>query len=523
MILQTHPNYIFILTIVCMAISTIFIKYTFKEFLKSIQESMKTKVWGIIYLSLLIGAGITLGIMNLLSYNAQFDDLLGGITQKLDNIFLNYALVLTFFYLIFKLIRKKLQINSHLDGEIEKKAMKNLFRVILVTWVIVFIFLLNNFLYGGKWYSRLIGPSFDPFFLGIQWSILTVIILSALIKLVFIVIPIEKRPSKELSEKSSIFASILSIGVWFLQLLIVEVYLKRFFDVEVYTQDIRVLAAVVFVLYFGGYFASMKFIYIPQAIKADEEFMGHKDDDEVLVKKKEVLKVENLVTRFYTEEGIVQAVDGISFNIMEGEVLGLVGETGCGKSVTGLSILRLVQHPGKIVDGIVEFDGEDLLQKSDLEILPYRGDKITMIFQDPLSSLNPVFTISKQISEVYLIHKKKELLIEASKSENSSVYQVARKWTQELLRNLNIPSPEAILDRYPHELSGGMRQRIQIAMGIASSPRLLIADEPTTALDVTVQNQILKLMKNLKKDYKTSILFITHDLGVISKMWIELQ
>ncbi|MBY9021968.1 MAG: ABC transporter ATP-binding protein, partial [Candidatus Lokiarchaeota archaeon] len=162
--------------------------------------------------------------------------------------------------------------------------------------------------------------------------------------------------------------------------------------------------------------------------------------------------------------------------------------------------------------------GEDLLKISTTEILAYRGDKITMIFQDPLNSLNPVFTVGKQVSEVYLLHKKKELLLEASKQKDRSIYGVAREWSKQLLKDLNIPSPESIIDRYPHELSGGMRQRIQIAMGIAGGPRLLIADEPTTALDVTVQNQILKLMKDLKKKYNTSILFITHDLAIISKM-----
>jgi len=141
-----------------------------------------------------------------------------------------------------------------------------------------------------------------------------------------------------------------------------------------------------------------------------------------------------------------------------------------------------------------------------------------MIFQDPLNSLNPVIKVGNQISEVYLLHKKNELLVEASKDINKSIYSVAREWSQQLLKELNIPAPEKIFDRYPHELSGGMRQRIQIAMALACSPKLLIADEPTTALDVTVQNQILKLMKDLKSSYNTSILFITHDLGIISKM-----
>jgi len=198
--------------------------------------------------------------------------------------------------------------------------------------------------------------------------------------------------------------------------------------------------------------------------------------------------------------------------------LGLVGETGCGKSVTALSILQLIQSPGQILSGSVKFEGKDLLQKSKSEILTYRGAKITMIFQDPLNSLNPVFTVGKQIAEVYLLHKRKELLVEASGHKDKGIHSIAREWSKQLLKDLNIPSPENVLDRYPHELSGGMRQRIQIAMGIAGSPQLLIADEPTTALDVTVQNQILKLMKDLKKKYNTAILFITHDLAIISKM-----
>ncbi|KKN50026.1 hypothetical protein LCGC14_0636820 [marine sediment metagenome] len=232
---------------------------------------------------------------------------------------------------------------------------------------------------------------------------------------------------------------------------------------------------------------------------------------------KVILNVKDLTTYFYTEEGVVRAVEGVSFKIYEGETLGLVGETGCGKSVTALSILRLVRPPGEIKSGQVIFEGEDLHQKTKGEFLRYRGSKITMIFQDPLNSLNPVYKIGDQISEVYLLHMENELLIESVK-KNTSIYQVARRWSQRMLKDLNIPVPRIIYDRYPHELSGGMRQRVQIAMGLACGPKLLIADEPTTALDVTIQNQILKLMKELKVKYNTSILFITHDLGIISKM-----
>jgi oligopeptide/dipeptide ABC transporter ATP-binding protein len=235
------------------------------------------------------------------------------------------------------------------------------------------------------------------------------------------------------------------------------------------------------------------------------------------VGRESILDVQDLTTYFYTEEGVVKAVEGVSFKIYEGETLGLVGETGCGKSVTALSILRLVRPPGEIKSGRVYFGEEDLHQKSYEEFLTYRGNRITMIFQDPLNSLNPVFKVGEQIAEVYRLHMEDELLIEAVK-KNTSIFEIARKWSQKILKDLNIPTPRIILDRYPHELSGGMRQRIQIAMALACSPKLLIADEPTTALDVTIQKQILKLMKDLKKKYNTSILFITHDLGIISKM-----
>ncbi|MBN1803473.1 MAG: ABC transporter ATP-binding protein [Candidatus Lokiarchaeota archaeon] len=234
--------------------------------------------------------------------------------------------------------------------------------------------------------------------------------------------------------------------------------------------------------------------------------------------KQVILDVQDLTTYFYTEEGVVRALEGVSFDIREGEVLGLVGETGCGKSVSALSVLRLIRPPGVIEKGSVVFNGEDLLKKTEREMLQYRGKDITMIFQDPLNSLNPVFKIGNQISEVFLLHMQDELLVEASKHDDKSIYSIAREWSIKLLKDLNIPHPEVIIERYPHELSGGMRQRVQIAMGLACRPILLIADEPTTALDVTIQNQILKLMKELHQKYKTTILFISHDLGIISKM-----
>ncbi|MHA2269718.1 MAG: oligopeptide/dipeptide ABC transporter ATP-binding protein [Promethearchaeota archaeon] len=291
-------------------------------------------------------------------------------------------------------------------------------------------------------------------------------------------------------------------------------------------QNVNILVFVAMGVYLISMLVSLRIKYSPPATKDEvkEKFLsaiqstgGTETQTSFTTDNNVILKVQNLTTYFYTEEGVVKAVEGVSFDIKEGETLGLVGETGCGKSVTALSILKLVRPPGEIRSGSVYFDGEDLHKKSDDEFLRYRGNKITMIFQDPLNSLNPVFKIGDQISEVYKLHLEDELLIDAVKKK-TSIYDIARKRSQKLLRDLNIPTPRVIFDRYPHELSGGMRQRVQIAMGLACSPRLLIADEPTTALDVTIQNQILKLMKDLKKKYNTSILFITHDLGIISKM-----
>ncbi|TFG12138.1 MAG: ABC transporter ATP-binding protein [Promethearchaeota archaeon] len=318
-------------------------------------------------------------------------------------------------------------------------------------------------------------------------------------------------------------SSVIAFGIWSIQLIIVEIYLSRLLGITLYDQDIRVLFAVVSIVYFVCYFVLLYKLFLPKQKKQKKDLIQDYIKKEISiagkVKEQEVvLDVHDLTTRFYTEEGTVYAVDGVSFKVYKGEVLGFVGETGCGKSVTALSILQLIQPPGKIINGNVNFLKEDLLKKSSKEILSYRGNKITMIFQDPVNSLNPVFTVGKQISEVLLLHKEEELMFEASKEESKGLYDVLRKRTLQIIRDMNIPSPENIIDRYPHELSGGMRQRIQIAMAIACSPILLVADEPTTALDVTVQNQILKLMKDLQKDYNTSIIFITHDLSVISKM-----
>lgn len=218
------------------------------------------------------------------------------------------------------------------------------------------------------------------------------------------------------------------------------------------------------------------------------------------------IEVKNLKTMFNTDRGSVIAVNDVSFNIKKGEILGLVGESGSGKSVTSLSIMRLIPNPpGKIIGGEVIFKGEDLLSKTEEEMRKIRGDKISMIFQEPMTSLNPVFRISNQ-------------LIEAHTTHNNISKKEALKKSIELLRLVGIPSPEKRINDYPHQFSGGMRQRVMIAMALAGDPELLIADEPTTALDVTIQAQILDLLKDINKKFGTSILLVTHDMGVIAQM-----
>lgn len=219
-----------------------------------------------------------------------------------------------------------------------------------------------------------------------------------------------------------------------------------------------------------------------------------------------LLSVRNLSTRFFTHEGVVKAVEDVSFDLEPGETLGIVGESGCGKSVTALSIMRLIQSPpGKIVGGRILFDGDDLLEYDDEEIRKVRGNKITMIFQDPMTSLNPFLRIGRQLTEGLELHLK------MSK-------HAAEERAVKLLDMVGIPSPRSRLDEYPHQFSGGMRQRVMIAMALSCQPRLLIADEPTTALDVTIQAQILDLIKNLKKETGTAVMLITHDLGVVAGM-----
>jgi len=218
-----------------------------------------------------------------------------------------------------------------------------------------------------------------------------------------------------------------------------------------------------------------------------------------------LLEVRNLKTYFFTEDGVVKAVDGVDFTVGRGEVLGLVGESGCGKSVTSLSIMRLVGIPGKVVEGEIMFEGRNLLELSEAEMVKMRGNRISMIFQQPQSSLNPVFKVGDQVAEVLQIHQN------LSKQESW-------KKAVELLRLVGIPDPESKARSYPHEVSGGQAQRVMIAMALALNPQLLIADEPTTALDVTIQAQILDLMRDLRTRMGTAVILITHDLGVISEM-----
>lgn len=218
-----------------------------------------------------------------------------------------------------------------------------------------------------------------------------------------------------------------------------------------------------------------------------------------------LLEVRNLKTYFFTEDGVVKAVDGVDFEVQPGEILGLVGESGCGKSVTSFSILRLVDQPGRTVDGEIYFEGRNLLELSDAEMVDMRGNRISMIFQQPQSSLNPVFKVGAQIAEVFRIHSN------VSKAE-------AWKESVELLKLVGIADAEEKAHSYPHEMSGGQAQRVMIAMALALKPRLLIADEPTTALDVTIQAQILDLMLDLRNHFDTAVILITHDLGLIAEM-----
>jgi len=218
-----------------------------------------------------------------------------------------------------------------------------------------------------------------------------------------------------------------------------------------------------------------------------------------------LIDIRNLRTHFFTDDGVVKAVDGVSFPIYKGKTLGVVGESGCGKSVTALSAMRLISPPGRIVEGEILFDGKNLATLPEPEMRSIRGRDISMIFQEPMTSLNPVFTIGFQIGEAVMLHLKK------NKAET-------REHTIKMLDKVRIPSAATRVDEYPHQMSGGMRQRVMIAMALACNPKLLIADEPSTALDVTIQAQILDLMRDLQKEFGMSIMIITHDLGVVAEL-----
>jgi peptide/nickel transport system ATP-binding protein len=227
----------------------------------------------------------------------------------------------------------------------------------------------------------------------------------------------------------------------------------------------------------------------------------HKDNNEP----KALLELDGLRTYFYSDEGVARAVDGVSYTLLEGETLGVVGESGSGKSVTALSVMGLIpQPPGKVVDGRILFRGQDLLKFDDEALRRMRGNEIAMIFQEPMTALNPVYTVGDQIIETVMLHQGADAA-------------AARMRAIEMLTKVGIPSPEARVDEYPHQLSGGMRQRVMIAMAMACDPSLLIADEPTTALDVTIQAQILELIRDLQEDAGMSVLLITHDLGVVAE------
>lgn len=219
-----------------------------------------------------------------------------------------------------------------------------------------------------------------------------------------------------------------------------------------------------------------------------------------------LLEVKNLKTYFYTDEGVVKSVDDVSFDVEKGKTLGIVGESGCGKSITSLSIMQLVETPpGKIVGGEIIYQGENLLEKNKDQMRKIRGGEIAMIFQEPMTSLNPVFTVGKQIMEALRLHTD----LDKEKAKERAI---------EMLKLVKIPLPEKRFNEYPHQLSGGMRQRVMIAMALAQNPSLIIADEPTTALDVTIQAQIMELMKEMKEKTGVSIMLITHDMGVVAEM-----
>ncbi|MFW9824810.1 MAG: ABC transporter ATP-binding protein, partial [Candidatus Thorarchaeota archaeon] len=435
----------------------------------------------------------------------------------INNDALMFAIMTTIFYFLYKKVVFEREIFGPIEEEIFRISFLKIFKLFFILcWIIAGIFLSIPLL-------RIDMNNPDIFNLGFVWATLAILFDMIITILINNIRPIENRIPKGILKHAIYAGGLISFGIWSIQLIIFELYLNRWLGIPLFEQDIRVLFGVVSAIYGSILYISLKKVFLPRAEEKSHLKIQRALEEEPLLGSAlgtdhTILDVKNLTTYFHTEEGTVHAVEGVSFKVYEGETLGLVGETGCGKSVTALSILRVIRPPGKIEKGNVIFGGENLLIKPESEMLKYRGKDITMIFQDPLNSLNPVFRIGKQISEVFLLHMENELLVEASKFPDKTIYGIAREWSIDLLRELNIPFPQVIIDRYPFELSGGMRQRVQIAMALACRPKLLIADEPTTALDVTIQNQILKLMKELRKKYNTTILFITHDLGIISKM-----
>ena len=517
---------ILIETLISITILFFITKVVSKPLLEKSQMTNKEKS-----LSILISILIVLGIIIAIRYTFGFLGYFLSLFILLNDEYFFFAIMTTIFYPLYRFFIKKFGKVRDSDKKIlsHKKFVKRSIFVIVGSWVTALIFLSIYILdipLGHLIPPDLLDPTYDVFLLGFEWAFFMVIIDMSLVIIINKIITIEKRLPKEVLSNSMLVGGIVSFGAWSIQLVLIELYLSRLFGLTLYEQDIRVLCITVTVIFIIFFLVSLKLKFLPEASEQSMKIIqtelqkeeNEKDYTQEAGKNEVILDVRDLTTYFYTEEGVVHALEGVSFKIHEGEVLGLVGETGCGKTVTALSILQLIRPPGKIIGGKVMYGDTDLHEKSEIEILPQRGSEITMIFQDPLNSLNPVFKVGSQITEVFLIHKKNQLLVESSNYSNKSIYSVAREWSQELLRDLNIPYPEKIFDQYPHELSGGMRQRIQIAMGLACSPRLLIADEPTTALDVTIQNQILKLMKDLKRKHNTAILFITHDLGIISKM-----
>ena len=233
--------------------------------------------------------------------------------------------------------------------------------------------------------------------------------------------------------------------------------------------------------------------------------VGREGEEPASVPGEAILEIDNLQTHFFTADGVVRAVDGVSYAVRSGETLGVVGESGCGKSVTALSILRLIATPpGRIVNGAIRFEGRNLLALSETEMEGIRGNDISMIFQEPMTSLNPLFTVGRQIGEAIALHQGLSRRAAMSKAV-------------EMLQRVNMPEPEHRAHAYPHQLSGGMRQRVMIAMALSCNPKVLIADEPTTALDVTIQAQILDLMRELQDTFGTAIILITHDMGVVAE------